>query len=54
MLTQSDFAEFGEQMTMRYREASSRVWSSSDRLPGWMSVGAKKTGFMGVRFHPRS
>jgi hypothetical protein len=46
-------AELGEQMTIRLREARSRSFSSSFRPPGWMSVGAKKMGLMGVRFQPR-
>ena len=51
--TQSDVAELGEQMTIRLRDARSRSCNSLPRPPGWMSVGAKKMGLSGVRFHPR-
>ena len=52
--THSDCAEFGEHITMRLREALSLSCNSADKGPGWMSVGAKKTGRIGVRDHPRS
>lgn len=47
-------AERGEQSTMRLREARKRSCNSAVSPPGCMSVGAKNTGSIGRRFHPRS
>lgn len=52
--THFDLAEWGEQMTMRFCEAFSRSCNSAVKPPGWISVGAKNTGLMGVRFYPCS
>ena len=52
--THSDFAELGEQMTIRCRDACKRALISSSRSLGCMSVGAKNIGFRGVFASPFS
>lgn len=52
--THSERADAGEQITIRFFDARSLALSSSVSPPGWMSVGAKNTGFIGLRFHPYS
>lgn len=48
------FGRMGWTITMRFREAFSLSFSSSSKSPGCMSVGAKNTGFIGLRCQPCS